>query len=51
MKQFPLPQLICRRAPLLSAKLPFDHNANRIKNRPLHSQQIRPGILQERTGY
>lgn len=45
MKQFYLPKLLCRQAQDWSAKLPFDHNANHIKNTPLHIQQICPGIL------
>lgn len=45
MKQFHLPKLLCRQAPDLSAKLPFEHSTNRIKNTPLHSQQIHCGIL------
>lgn len=45
MKQLHLPKPLCRRAAHRSAKLPFDHNTNRIKSSPLHAQQIGPGVL------
>lgn len=45
MKQFHLLELLCRRDPHWSAKLPFDLKTNRIKNSPLHIQPMRHGIL------